>query len=670
MKSASTTARENELLEIFNGSVGQPVCYVEYYDSINERWLMLQSAKTVRFSRNSKADKVGEYFIVPPAQTLNLTIDNEDGQYSPGGSGEFADILVRDLKIRAQMGYVMSTASETTYEVIESVYTTAYHTKVESNIIKPDISDPVSFAGVNGITDIWTFYGDLNYGSGTYNAEGYYLSEILDFSPLSFEKLTALKMQSNSEDIFVYYRSSDNKNMLINDEVAFTLCGELASGSNSFVLPDVDERWFQFCLVFATSHWVGAEVSVAQIDYDSYAEVFDTGEFYLDSATFASDYDSKTVNVSCRDQLKKALATKISTPDYSSDDVGEILRDICDRCGIEHNDGVTEFIDDTTYTVTCDAFINETANDAINECMFYLNSKDEDYRLFVNDDGYLQLEIRDISLTNYDFALNYINHLFSYSRSFKSDDTIAKVTAYSGNPTSTSAEELLASANYTSTGTKTLSWSGDATNKRYEFVHNNTTSTFSNPSFENEEFSFDIGGSSPNTSVSVYGTKTTLSGAYLGEAVNEENFESNIGYTIDFVNRLLQSNDEAKTFAEQAILRYSPEGDINFSADANFNYFPLLEINDKCILIEANTLTFQLFAIDNLSVSYSAADAKATMSVNFKQLGGTLENLIFDRNGIFIGIDDLSYDSNIFWDMDIFGEDSDTNTYHKAVQFS
>jgi hypothetical protein len=663
VRTASSTAIEQELYEKFNSSRWKPVVKLQRQDG-NGAWQNIDHVKSFFFGRDSMDDKVGTFNALPAIKKMSFALTNENGAYSPNSFGEFADILVEDLPIRISVGYKLREAKLYTRAIAESSYVLAFHTQVVNEKIYNSAPRNDDYLSLPGITDDWLFFDQGFYDAGVYQSEGYYLSSIQDFGLTGIHKLQKLKMTCDTDRITVYYRSSNHELKLENNDVSFTYLGQTANGANEFTLPDINDRYFQFVLVFSICTWYSGVdenyASAIEIDYVENAEFFDQGKFLIDNVDFGSANKSKTVTVSCRDTMKKALETKVSTPDYTDADVATILQDVAKRAGIEHNDGVTEFIPATGYTVTIPGYTDKKAIDIFKDAMEYLTGKSLKWRLFINDDNYLQLESIEISTDGLDFALNYLEHLKNFSKSLRTDQLLQRVTVLSEEGT-VDAEVELADQDYTTTGQKTLSWSGAAVYKRHEFTV--TSGSVTIDEYNNENIKFTISGTSPQINVKVYGDKFTTYTGYAGEATNDDNMAYKKGFTHKVINPFVQSDAEAKAIAENLISRF---GTRKWQATVSQNLFPPLQLNDRIILIEENTKTYNLFLIEKISGKFTAKGAKLTQSITLKDLGATLDHLNWDRNNIVNGgtnegDDDIDRDL-LFWDMDLWNYDEDTVT--------
>jgi hypothetical protein len=687
-KSASTVARQTAIEEDIASSRQKPIAFIEYYDETAARWIPFDDVMSFSFSRTAKENDVAKFSLVPQPQTFSLEVDNTGGKYTPGTSGKFADKIIRNMKLRAQIGYALTDTIEREYDYDEEDYQNLFHTQVIGSKIYNNVTAG-TYLALPGIT--FRTYDSGDYDDIDLEGEGYFLSDIWDLLPFNVETMSKIAITSDTDKIKVYYRVSNNYTDLSGNTAPFIYAGDTVNGITEIPILATTERYFQFVLVYATSKWYdGTDENYStdiKIITDDTSEIFSLGEFLLDSASFGSQYSGKSLSISARDTYKKALETKISTADYAITDISQIIRDICDRAGILYNDGVTNWIPDSTYTVSIEGYKNVTATAALAESVEYLSYKDSNYRLYITDAGYMRLDNTAKSTTNVDFVLNYLDHMYSFERSFDSDNEIQRISYVSKKDTRKQAasaddpdsgkEVILVSGTYTTAGANNVIWTGGAAglpfiNKRYKIVINSGTFTFN--SWETGAINFTLGGTSPSVVLTVYGDEVSSTyDGFTGEASDGDNVAESLGYTTEKVNRFIQSDADAKAMSEAILSRFNFD-DEEYRGTVSMTGHPLIEINDTLLLLEKNTNTYYIFIVEKISTSYNAENASYKTSLSVRSIGATLESIVYDRNfamhGIVDGIDDFEYDSGIFYDLDFWSEDTDPEVYVKPIQFT
>lgn len=678
MKSASTNDRTEYILyDAVGGSRSKPIAKLDYSQDQGSSFTEFEDIENISYSASNNNKQYSKFIQVPPAHTMNATFNNKGQKYSPGAGGTFSNILTRNLLVRPSFGYQMLDTTETSTSFTVTNYNTLYHTKIVGSTIKNDITSAGSFTALPSITEGWYFYDGLLYDSGTYSPEGYYLSNVVDFKDtFGSLELTKLIMTSDSDNIHVYYRSSDIQNVLTANTESFTYLSELAIGVNTLTLPNIEDRYFQFAIVFDTGTWGTGTVSSISFSYTSSYEYFDAGQFLVDRPSWSSSFGNYKVSVSARDKFKRALETKVTCPSYTSAiDVAKIIRDVADRCGLIHNNGV-ELIADTGSTVTIsndDNFKDTKALDIFNEVMVYINWLNNNYRLELTTDGYLQLVIKDGSIDNAEWVIDYRSNLLNVSKSEISDNLLQRITvlqkSHSVNP-----EIELVTQNYITTQSSVdLTWTNKALYKRVDVVVNSGNGVFSLEATENQKITFSITGTIIDIDVTVYGAELQSTPPYIGESIYYPNSKYNDGITFEIINRLAQTDDECRDIAKSLTDKY---GNPNYEVNCSIPFNPLIELGDRVLIFEKYTFTKTIYRIDNISLSYSANGASCYMDLSLTDLGSELDNFVWDRN-YFIngGISQdnyFYYDKCGIWDFDLGLINEDTQDYEnlKHVTFS
>uniref|UniRef100_A0A6M3LZI6 Tail protein n=1 Tax=viral metagenome TaxID=1070528 RepID=A0A6M3LZI6_9ZZZZ len=678
MKSASTSDRTEYILyDIVNGSRSKPLAQLDYWDGTE--WKPLDDIKSLSFSQSNQQRRYGSITLVPPANEMSCAIDNKEEKYSPDTGGLFDGVLIRNRLVRAAIGYQLNDTTTETYTHDPDITSgrVMYHTQVISDKIYNDITSASSFTALPGLTTSWNFYDGLNYDASTYSPEGYYLSSYIDFLVYKTETLQQLKVTATSTGIKVYYRASDVKDDLINNTTSFTYLGACSVGTKTFTLSDVTERWFQFCLVFDTGTWGTNYAENIQIVYTQSAEYFTQGEYLMDDPGFTSRLGDYSASFSARDYLKKALETEVSCPTYAvAVDCAQILRDVCDRAGIPHNDGA-ETIADTTYDVAIandDNFQDEKAVDVFGEVMFYLNGKNTAYRLEMVE-GNLTLYTVDETPTEADWQLHYIYNLISLDKRYVSNKLLQRVTVLTKDHT-VDPESQLATDTYTEELTdEELTWSNDSMYLRIE-TSGNGTFVLKSIDLNGKKIVFDVEYESTATEidldVTVYGDEHRAGfTGYFGEAQKQVNATNVEGFTNKIINRLCQSDAECTDIAEGLIAKY---GDPKFQLTATIPCNPLLEIGDKILVWEKYSNSKSIFIIDEIRIEYSADGASMMQTLILTDTGvDDTASFIWDKNGADAGASDRKLDVGTLWEQDLgvsVTEDTTDYSSTKMVRFA
>lgn len=103
MKSVNENVDEN-FNEAYQGAQLKPVFHVEYLDN-NSDWQELPEVLKASFSSRVDDNRKLVYSLIPPASTLNLTLDNKGEQYTTGAGGVYDGIISIGRKVRLMVTY-------------------------------------------------------------------------------------------------------------------------------------------------------------------------------------------------------------------------------------------------------------------------------------------------------------------------------------------------------------------------------------------------------------------------------------------------------------------------------------------------------------------------------------------------------------------------------------
>jgi hypothetical protein len=662
MLTASTDERREFILyDAVDGSSAKPIAGVKYLDDLGVLRLA-EDVTQLTVSKGNRNKQYGKFLLMPPVFTLGVSMQNKDEKYSPGGTLE--SVLDLNRKCYPYLGYLTDTAVDATKSFVLASARQFYHTIVSGATIISHISNVspsmAIFKSLPGI--LFTPYDSETYDDSFYAPAGYYESEIVRLKDMFYGALPKqITVTSTTAKVDVYYRVAFRKEDIEDNITSFILLGTCAVGVNTWTMPAVSsERYLQLAFVFQDDTYGESAVSAPSLVYNDFSELFSQGEYLIDSPSFSSARGNYSVSFSGRDNLKKAFETKISTPTIvGATDIATIIRNIATRSKIPWT---TLTIPLTTYTTSSAAgYANEKAMDALEECLQYLNTFD-DYRLWIDVDGYLTLGIKETDVTAADWVVNYRYNAKTLSKSKTSDMLLQRVTV-SSDTLSLGSETTLGTAHYTTTGAKTISWVGNRMAKRWEIVVNSGDAVVSYTSNTKTQMIFTITGTSIDVDITVYGCAVSSPPSCYAEEFNATNFEEGVGITHEFVNRYLTGDDAddlvARTVAEYGAPAYT------VSVELPFN--PLIELNDRLLIMEKNTNTKTIYVVESISHSFTAKGAVAKTSLSLRDIGFSYASYVYDRGDI-VGLTDMLYDNGFVYDYDIWPED-DTDIYPQDVDF-
>ena len=213
------------------------------------------------------------------------------------------------------------------------------------------------------------------------------------------------------------------------------------------------------------------------------------------------------------------------------------------------------------------------------------------------------------------------------------------------------AEVNLDSATYTTTGTKTLSWSDTyggqtAEAKRYQVTVNSGDAVVTLNDVQPTNISFVITGSSIDVSIGVWGNRWNTEPSFEGEYISHTNMTNNKGITSRIINPLVISDAECHDIAEGFIDDY---GTVNFETNnVKWPYLNLMpEINDMQLLWSRWTYTDDLYYINSISYHWDNSRTPSD-STDFKLDDSGLN---FSDVSSFIYDDIIDYDTGYVYDM-------------------
>jgi hypothetical protein len=200
--------------------------------------------------------------------------------------------------------------------------------------------------------------------------------------------------------------------------------------------------------VWATGEWSAATgyITALAINYTDTAEYFSQGEYLLDDPSFNSSTGSYSASVSGRDYMKRAFETKVSMPSITAVDIVTVIRWACDRAQIPYTSLTLPLLGELVTVSDADNFKDTSARDIIDQCLGYIvGVVDNNYRLVVDDDGYLTLILKPDTATIADYVMDYRSNIFSMSKGYTSNNLLQRMTIMQKDHT-VGAETQLATA--------------------------------------------------------------------------------------------------------------------------------------------------------------------------------------------------------------------------------
>lgn len=692
MKDASTTIITEDITDLIDSSRKKHIANVQYIDD-DTTLKDIDDITSLSLKKQSINSGYLAFSFIPGSRNLDLSFLNKFQKYNPeNDESEYRYLMKRGRRIIPRLGFQINEDSAIEQTQDATVPTDLYHTVTDATKINVTATSTTTIPDLPGITD--TGEWDRGYDSKKakydyfkYGFTGYALFTPYELSKNSTKVLKSLTVTGNTPLVEIWARQG-NYLETINENV-FVYIGDSINGTVKLAVNSFKKRYVQIVALFYCPNFTDPDYIEWRIKYGymNLAEYFDYGEYEADDPSFKVSHGTRDGNISCRDLIKKIYETEISLPEYVSQDICKVIRDILDRCKIVSN---TTTIPNSGITISLD--INNTykevrAEDALNECLTYLNAKNtasKIYTLIINDDSMAELIEKPYSLKTPDMQFDYRYNIDNLSRAYDSNNLVQRATASSGS-VQVSSEELLVNAAVSTETTISHSWSGatppggydtDAVNIRFDISGTNAERVnievvSQGLTFIRLKYTCDVAFS---ITINIYGTFLSSSRTeYISEKLNGYNALKQIGVTKKFENRFIQSDGEALDIAAMIEKVF---GNPNWKFTITVAYNPFVELGDKVLAYEPNTSTQSILSVEEITYNFNADEAQVSMSLTLVDVGYNFENWNWDRNnvingGLEEGIDDLIYDVGFIWDGDILPsitEDTENYDYLKQVE--
>lgn len=674
-KEASTTERNVEILTQLSSANCTVYRKVEYYDDITGGWKNITGITgTLKTSKKSVRRKYVNNQLIPLASTCSFDIINTDGKYSPDSGTEYADIFVKNRKVRIWFGYRLENLGD---EVSESVLFNSeiynYFTKLENSSFVVDVEN-----SEGGTNEYLPSIFDNLYNSGLYGGDNYspagYMIVTIDRLSRYFDVVNSYSITMNGTGASFYHRYGNDTGVMQLESYAWTYDGVSSNGTETFDIDVSDSRYIQIAIVYDVNSWSSSlAVTDLSIAYQSYIEWFKDGVYYLDDPQFVEPSSEEMPTVECdgRDAWKKAIETDINISDLSGGvPLDQLIKDVCDIVNINYTvDSICDLSAFSDRTLA-DGFDSEITCDELFEMIMQIIGTG--YIMWIDENDYLYVQPKSASV-EFDYVFNYLYYTRA-KKSFDSSRQLQRLTVLSED-TTVDAETLLDSDTFSTTGQKTFSWSGDAIYKRIATTLNSgTMPTIVLDYFENESAAVTITATeSFNITMYIYGDIISVTPPdAIGEAGVYDNIVNKEGSTSRITNPLIIDDSEAKTIAEDFISFF---GDPSFTISLDYPYlYALSIINDKALVWGKYNFESSIYYVTGISHTY-ADETNATTAFELEDSGiNYLDSgyFIYDRNGLQDGDLDVYYNIGALYDMDIKIGTSDSNDYSgtKEVEFS
>jgi hypothetical protein len=618
------------------GASSKAIVRTQWFDEDSSTWTDFEDVEGRTLELSSINQRYLSYSFMPPVKRMSLTLNNFGQVYSTGSGDEKASILKKNLLIRCWSGFELTAAQE--FDAVSDFdnNTKKVHVKKIGSKLFSDIA---SYTGT--VTDAaeLSLYGGTTYGATTYSPLGYY--QKLETLINGEQTFSIVKINANSSNFDFKYRVSPFADF---SGSVWSTFSDIVSGLNTKnISAGINDDYLEYLIRFKAPQWGTADfISTVTLTKADKQFLFKRGIFVADEPQFSNT----KVTVQARDYLKKALETEINMPDMSSTtNIGTAVSFVLDRCNIPYD--VSNW-DLTSTTITVNGTLHEQLNNKsgwkiLDLLMDAQNAGNDDWRLKTEEDGGMSLK-KVPTDREADWSAHYFFNIENVNKNFDSDKQLQRVTMMNKDFI-VDPEARLKTVSGTAGSTLHVTYGTTAVYVRYtdtlgailtETDRSNTAIDFSMNS--GDAYDIELFGCTP---------KNALTDEIFAERGNAQNIIKNDGSTYKRVN-VFMDQAMAEDFTDFIIgLNGDPKKKVTLSMVSN----PLIELNDNIVVFDLYTYTDDIYNLQSIREAWNDPSLKDTWILQDR--GINLDPFIWDRNGLFSGVNDLKYDVGLVWDQDI-----------------
>lgn len=335
-----------------------------------------------------------------------------------------------------------------------------------------------------------------------------------------------------------------------------------------------------------------------------------TSVFWLDDVRFnVNNTAIDTISCTGRDKYREAIEKDVFIGDLSSGvAIDALIKQVCDQIGISYS--ATSIVDLSSFgnrTLPGGLEDAKKADEIFEELMAIINkSGSSGYQMYMEYDETYNDNILYVqplpSLYEADFAFTEreIIEIASFKRN--RDRFLQRMTCFDKKRVPNEREQL-ASATYTTDGTKTLTLSKDSLFRSYDYTVNTGSPTVSLTSVSADELVFEVSNTGSVT-ITVYGTGFNTYPTYSGEFISHTNMVANIGQTAQIESLFFESDDECADVAKGFVEKFeNPDKEARNLVYPYLNVF--LQNNDMIFPFIRNFFEYDLYYIVGIKHSWS-----------------------------------------------------------------
>jgi len=664
-REASTAARTEEI--ILNLTDPNITASVSLEVEQSGSWVQIDDLDIQRgidWTESGKKEKYNNFSLVSLPGTIKFDIVNRDGKYFPGSGDSLAGVFDLDVRVRLKAGYLLDSGSETSESLNLNDISGTY---VKSFFYRTDHSGGTVVLDSDGAESI-THFTDLFPSSDTYDTAKYdvddytpdaYTVQTYDSDVAGFEVFTKFEVTANNTAGTIYYRSFSDPEELDNSQFSnWTNGGSTSNGTTTVDIADVSgERFLQVAILYDGITWAaGHIISDIKVYYESRFESMYTSVYYLDQPRFTDPKAPQIPIVRCtgRDIFKRAIGVDVKYSDVNGEQIDDIIKDICDKVGISYT--ATSIADLSGFATRATLTVGNTdvvkAEKLFEQCMQIINTTG--YVMYTEydettDDNVLYVQTRP-ALADTTGVFSYKNYEYLGETSKNAGRFLQRLTVITDSQV-TDDEVQLDTEAISTTGAKTLSWSGNAEYKRITAdVPGNIT--ISNLSVSPTQITFTVDSVTGTVNVTAFGNKwSSTNPAFEGEAIEWDNMTLLDGTTARLINPLVKTDAEAKSIAESFITQFGTP--IFEARGLKWPYLNLIpELNDGYMLwrrFVGGTSADDIYIITKVTHHFDKNSTPTHYTEwNLEDSGTDYSDL-----GDFIWDNIMDWDKGFVWDMGI-----------------
>jgi hypothetical protein len=517
-REASTSERTEEIIN----NLTSPNIKAEAYLEVDNQgsWVKIDDIDFetgIKWTEAGKNEKYNNFSLTSLPGTVAFRVVNFNGNYFPGSGSALANFFDLDTKIRLRAGYVLSTGATSTETIslndVIGIYVRSFFYRTEHSagtviLDSDDSTTPIHF------TDLWTpLYDSETYDDSTYSPDAYTV-HTHDAVLAGLETFTSISVTANTTNGTIYYRTFNDPFML-DESVStdWTNAGSLVNGTKTVDFTDIeDQRYIQIGIVFDGVGWGdGTTISNISVSIITRFEEIYRSVYYLDRPRFTDPKIPNMPMVICsgRDIFKRAIGVDIKYSDINGLEIDDIIKSVCDKVGIGYNStsiaDLSAFNTRTTFSIGNSDVIK--ADKLLDQCMQIINTSG--YVMYTEyeenaDDNILYVQLRP-QIEDTVGAFSYKNYESIGDVSKNPGKILQRMTVLSDNKPTESDSQLDTLA-ISTTGSKSLTWTGEAEYKRIE-VDIPGNITISNLSVNPTSITFTVDSVTGTVNVTAFGNK-------------------------------------------------------------------------------------------------------------------------------------------------------------------